>query len=49
MVVPPDTAHAFATAPGRAADFLIVLVPGLERFGYFRLVELSWRSSRTDG
>ena len=39
MVVPPDTAHAFATAPGRAADFLIVLVPGLERFGYFRLLE----------
>jgi hypothetical protein len=39
VVVPPNMAHAFATAPGNAADFLIVLAPGLERFGYFRLVE----------
>ncbi len=39
VVVPPAMAHAFATAPGCAADFLIVLTPGIERFGYFRLVE----------
>src|SRR5215471_11187135 len=39
VVVPPTMAHAFATAPGHAADFLIVLAPGLERFGYFRLLE----------
>jgi hypothetical protein len=32
-------AHAFATPPGQAADFLIVLAPGIERFGYFRLIE----------
>lgn len=39
VVVPPAMAHAFATTPGHTADFLIVLAPGLERFGYFRLLE----------
>ena len=39
VVVPPTMAHAFATTPGHTADFLIVLAPGLERFGYFRLLE----------
>lgn len=39
VVVPPNMAHAFATTPGHTADFLILLAPGLERFGYFRLVE----------
>jgi quercetin dioxygenase-like cupin family protein len=39
VVVPPKMAHAFATTPGHGADFLIVLAPGLPRFGYFRLVE----------
>ena len=39
MVVPPNMAHAFATIPDHSADFLIVLAPGLERFGYFKLVE----------
>ncbi len=39
VVVPPTMAHAFATTPGHSADFLIVLAPGLERFGYFRLLE----------
>ncbi len=38
-VVPPDMAHAFAAAPGHAAELLIVLAPGIERFGYFRLLE----------
>jgi quercetin dioxygenase-like cupin family protein len=38
VVIPPNMAHAFATTPGHSADFLIVLAPGLERFGYFRLV-----------
>jgi len=27
------------TTRGHSADFLIVLAPGLERFGHFRLVE----------
>jgi quercetin dioxygenase-like cupin family protein len=38
-VVPPNMAHAFAAAPGHAAELLIVLTPGIERFGYFRLLE----------
>ena len=38
-VVPPNMAHAFAAAPGHAAELLIVLAPGIERFGYFRLLE----------
>ena len=47
VVVPPTMAHAFATAPGHTADFLIVLAPGLERFGYFRLVERLSRGEAT--
>ncbi|WP_231706605.1 MULTISPECIES: cupin domain-containing protein [Tsukamurella] len=37
-VIPPDTVHAFAAHAGRAATALIVLTPGVERFGYFRLL-----------
>jgi mannose-6-phosphate isomerase-like protein (cupin superfamily) len=36
VVVPPGRPHAFAAAPGQDADILIVLTPGVERFGYFR-------------
>jgi mannose-6-phosphate isomerase-like protein (cupin superfamily) len=36
-VVPPGTPHAFAAPPGSSADLLIVITPGVERFGYFRL------------
>lgn len=36
VVVPPHQAHAFAAAPGRDADLLIVLAPGVARFDYFR-------------
>jgi quercetin dioxygenase-like cupin family protein len=39
IVVPPTVAHAFAAPPGREADLLIVLTPGVERFEYFRLLE----------
>ncbi|MFJ8646879.1 cupin domain-containing protein [Streptomyces sp. NPDC093546] len=35
-VVPPGMPHAFRAAPGREADLLAVLTPGVERFGYFR-------------
>ncbi|AEW94531.1 MULTISPECIES: cupin domain-containing protein [Streptomycetaceae] len=38
LVVPPRTAHAFAAAPDAGADVLVVLAPGVERFGYFRLL-----------
>ena len=47
VVVPPNKAHAFATAPGHAADILIVIAPGLERFGYFRLLERLSRGEAT--
>jgi len=38
-VVPPNMAHAFGAAPSHPAELLIVLAPGIERFGYFRLLE----------
>ena len=38
-VVPPNMPHAFAASPGSQAELLIVLAPGIERFGYFRLLE----------
>ncbi len=36
VVVPPQTAHAFAAHPGSDSDVLIVAAPGLDRFDYFR-------------
>ena len=39
IVVPPTVDHAFAAPAGADADLLIVLTPGVERFGYFRLLE----------
>ncbi|SBT51088.1 cupin domain-containing protein [Micromonospora auratinigra] len=39
VIVPPGLAHAFAAAPGEDADILIVITPGVERFGYFRHLE----------
>ncbi|MER5756657.1 cupin domain-containing protein [Streptomyces sp. NPDC002088] len=36
VIVPPGKPHAFAAAPGTAADILIVITPGVERFEYFR-------------
>ena len=35
-VVPPGLPHAFAAAPASDTDLLIVITPGVERFGYFR-------------
>ena len=39
VVVPPGTVHAFAAAPASDADLLIMITPGVERFGYFRHLE----------
>jgi len=36
LVVPPHTAHAFATPDDSGADFLFFM-PGIARFDYFRL------------
>ncbi|MER7754404.1 cupin domain-containing protein [Kitasatospora sp. NPDC097643] len=38
LAVPPHTPHAFAAAPGCAADVLFVFTPGMERFDYLRLL-----------
>jgi mannose-6-phosphate isomerase-like protein (cupin superfamily) len=39
VVVPPGMTHAFAATPGRDAEILIVIAPGVERFEYFRHLE----------
>ncbi len=39
IIVPPKQAHAFAAAPGQPADLLVIIAPGVERFGYFRQLE----------
>ncbi|MFC4912235.1 cupin domain-containing protein [Actinomadura gamaensis] len=39
VVVPPRTAHAFGALPGRDADLLIIITPGVRRFEYFRLLD----------
>jgi uncharacterized RmlC-like cupin family protein len=39
VVVPPHVPHAFAATPGENADILVVITPGVERFGYFRHLE----------
>ncbi|MFI9100057.1 cupin domain-containing protein [Streptomyces fildesensis] len=39
VIVPPGLVHAFAAAPGCAADILIVITPGVQRFEYFRHLE----------
>jgi len=36
VLVPPRLPHAFGAAPGSTADVLVVIAPGVERFGYFR-------------
>lgn len=38
LVVPPGLAHAFGAHRGSAAEALIVITPGVERFEYFRHV-----------
>lgn len=40
LVVPPNVVHAFGAAPGSTADVLVVIAPGVERFGYFRQLQL---------
>lgn len=39
LLLPPNLPHAFAPAPGRDADVLVMFTPGLARFGYYRLLE----------
>lgn len=37
-MVPPHLPHAFAATADSGADLLIMITPGVERFGYFRLL-----------
>ena len=37
-VVPPQLPHAFAATADSGGDLLIMITPGVERFGYFRLL-----------
>ncbi|MCT2592577.1 cupin domain-containing protein [Streptomyces sp. N2-109] len=39
LFVPPMVPHAFAPAPGRTAEALVVFTPGMARFDYYRLLE----------
>ena len=39
LFVPPQTTHAFGATPNSGADVLIVYVPGVERFEYFRMID----------
>jgi mannose-6-phosphate isomerase-like protein (cupin superfamily) len=36
IVVPPKLPHAFSAERGTGAEILVVIVPGVERFEYFR-------------
>ncbi len=36
VLVPPGMPHAFGAAPSATADVLVLIAPGVERFGYFR-------------
>jgi mannose-6-phosphate isomerase-like protein (cupin superfamily) len=35
VVIPPGLPHVFGAAKGEVADMVVVLSPGIERFGYF--------------
>lgn len=39
IVVPKRMPHAFGAAPGTGARILIALMPGVQRFEYFRLLD----------
>ncbi|RDI55660.1 cupin domain-containing protein [Nocardia mexicana] len=39
LTVPRFMPHAFGAAPGSPARILIALTPGVQRFGYFRILE----------
>ncbi|WP_432421370.1 cupin domain-containing protein [Nocardia carnea] len=46
-VVPKHTTHAFGATPDSGARILIALMPGVQRFGYFRLLERIARGEAT--
>jgi quercetin dioxygenase-like cupin family protein len=38
VVIPPGVTHAFAAVPGRDAELLVAVTPGIERFSLFRRI-----------
>ena len=36
ILVPPGVPHAFAATAGTSGELLVVVTPGIERFGFFR-------------
>lgn len=46
-VVPKTTIHAFGATPDSGARVLIALMPGVQRFAYFRLLERIARGEAT--
>ncbi|MET8778062.1 cupin domain-containing protein [Nocardia sp. NPDC004654] len=47
LVVPKFMPHAFGAAPGSTARLLIALMPGVQRFEYFRLLDRLGRGEAT--
>ena len=39
IVIPPMLPHAFSATAGQGAELLVVIAPGVDRFGYFRHLE----------
>ncbi|MEU4822808.1 cupin domain-containing protein [Actinomadura sp. NPDC023710] len=39
LVIPPGLPHAFGAARGLDTDLLIGITPGVQRFGYFRMLQ----------
>jgi mannose-6-phosphate isomerase-like protein (cupin superfamily) len=47
VIVPPNEVHTFGTPKSSRAEILIIQTPGLERFGYFRLIEQLMKGEAT--
>ncbi|WP_329095955.1 cupin domain-containing protein [Actinomadura citrea] len=39
LVIPPGLPHAFGAVRGSGADLLVGITPGVQRFGYFRMLQ----------
>ncbi|MEV3927427.1 cupin domain-containing protein [Actinomadura coerulea] len=39
LVIPPGLPHAFGAVRGAGADLLVGITPGVQRFGYFRMLQ----------
>ncbi|MFB4302475.1 cupin domain-containing protein [Actinomadura sp. NTSP31] len=39
LVIPPGLPHAFGAVQGSGTDLLVGITPGVQRFGYFRMLQ----------